>query len=84
MALGMRNQSKKSFRGIFIGIPQHQKGYLIYIPSTQKSVSSHVLVCDEKVSSAVAYTSPPFSETLATQPSVLYIPNATQYLMKTV
>ena len=36
-ALGMRHQSKKSFRGIFIGIPQHQKGYPIYIPSTRKS-----------------------------------------------
>ena len=38
-ALNMRHQSQKCFRGIFVGIQQHQKGYLIYVPSTQKIVS---------------------------------------------
>ena len=28
-ALNMRHQSQKGFHGIFVGIPQHQKGYLI-------------------------------------------------------
>ena len=28
-ALNMRHQPKKGFRGIFVGIPQHQKGYLV-------------------------------------------------------
>ena len=28
-ALNMPHQSQKVFRGIFVGIPQHQKGYLI-------------------------------------------------------
>ena len=32
-ALNMRHQSKKGFCGIFIGIPQHQKGYIVYVPS---------------------------------------------------
>ena len=27
--LNMRLQAKKGFRGIFVGIPQHQKGYLV-------------------------------------------------------
>ena len=27
--LNMRHQSQKGFRGIFVGIPQHQKGYLV-------------------------------------------------------
>ena len=27
--LNMRHQSKKGFRGIFVGIPQHQKGYVV-------------------------------------------------------
>ena len=34
--LNMRHQAQKGFRGIFMGIPQHQKGYLVYIPSTRK------------------------------------------------
>ena len=37
-ALNMRHQPQKGFRGVFITIPQHQKGYLIYIPCTQKIV----------------------------------------------
>ena len=32
--LNMRHQAQKRFRGIFIGIPEHQKGYLVYVPST--------------------------------------------------
>ena len=35
-ALSMRHQSKKIFPGIFIGIPQHKKRYLIDIPRTRK------------------------------------------------
>ena len=34
--LNMRHQAQKGFRGIFVGIPQHQKGYLVYVPSTRK------------------------------------------------
>ena len=40
----MRHQSQKCFWGIFDGITQHQKGYLIYIPSTLKIVLSHDVV----------------------------------------
>ena len=32
--LNMRHQAQKVFRGIFVGIPEHQKGYLVYVPST--------------------------------------------------
>ena len=32
--LNMRHQAQKGFRGIFVGIPQHQKVYLVYVPST--------------------------------------------------
>ena len=39
-ALNMRHQAQKGFRGIFVSIPQHQKGYLVYIPSTGKVISS--------------------------------------------
>ena len=36
--LNMRHQAQKGFRGIFVGIPQHQKGYLVYVPSTRKVI----------------------------------------------
>ena len=38
--LNMRHQSQKGFRGIFVGILDHQKGYLLYVPSTRKVISS--------------------------------------------
>ena len=69
-ALNMRHQSQKSFRGILVGIPQHQKGYLIYVPSTRKMVSSHAVIFDKKVSNALAYTSCLYSEALSTKPKL--------------
>ena len=38
-ALNMRHQAQKGFCGIFAGISQHQKGYLVYVPSTRKIIS---------------------------------------------
>ena len=73
----MRHKSQNFLRGIFVRIPQHQKGSLIYIPSTRKIVSSYEFVFDETFSSALAYTSHPYSEALAMQASVSYIPYAT-------
>ena len=37
--LNIYHQSQKLFCRIFVEIPQHQKGYLIYVPSTQEIVS---------------------------------------------
>ena len=45
--LNMRHQAPKGFRGIFVGIPEHQKGYLVYVPSTRKIISSYDVVFDE-------------------------------------
>ena len=36
--LNMRHQAQKGFRGIFVGITEHQKGYLVYVPSTRKVI----------------------------------------------
>ena len=47
--LNMRHQSQNIFCGIFIGIPQHHKGYLFYVPSTQKIFCSHDVVFKEKI-----------------------------------
>ena len=46
-ALNMRHQAQKGFCGIFVGILQHQKGYLVYVPSTRKIISSYGDVSDE-------------------------------------
>ena len=59
--LNMRHQSQKYLRGIFVGIPQHQKGDLVYVPSSRKIISSYDVVFDESLSSELAYTSQTFS-----------------------
>ena len=46
-ALNMRHQAQKGFCGIFVGIPEHQKGYLVYVPSTRKIIYSYDVVFDE-------------------------------------
>ena len=45
--LNMRHQAQKGFRGIFVGIPQHQKGYLVYVPITRKVILSYDVRFDE-------------------------------------
>ena len=73
----MRHQSQKGFRGIFVVIPQHQKGYLVYVPSTRKIISSCDVVFDESLSSALAYTSQPYSEAMVMRLAVTYTHCAT-------
>ena len=43
-ALNMRHQAQNSFRGIFVGITQHQKGYIVYVPRTRKIIYSYDVV----------------------------------------
>ena len=73
----MRQQAQKGFCGIFVGIPEHQKGYLVYVPSTRKVISSYDVVFDKNNSSALAYTSRPYSEAIVMRPAVTYTPYAT-------
>ena len=49
--LNMCHQEQKCFRGLFVGISQHQKGYLVYVPQKWKIVSPYnfVLVRDSLV-----------------------------------
>ena len=75
--LNMCHQAQKGFRGIFVGIPEHQKGYRVYVPSTRKIISSYDFVFDESFSSALAYTSRPYSEAMVMRPEVTYTPYAT-------
>ena len=78
-ALNMRHQSQKGFCGIFVGIPQHKKGYLVYVPSTRKIISLYDVVFGESFSSALAYTSQPYSEAMAMRQDVTFIPCATYF-----
>ena len=72
--LNMRHQAQKGFRGIFVGIPEHQKGYLVYVPSTRKAISSYDIVFEESFSSVLSYTSQPYSEAMVMHLEVTYIP----------
>ena len=75
--LNMRHQAQKGFRCIFVVIPEHQKGYLVYVPSRRKIISSYNVVFDEIVSSALSYTSQLYSEEMEMRPAVTYTPYAT-------
>ena len=75
--LNMRHKAQKRFRGIFAGIPQHQKGYLVYVPITRKVILLYDVVFDKSFSSALSYTSRPYSEAMAMRPAVTYTPYGT-------
>ena len=75
--LNMHHQAQKGFRVIFVGMPQHQKGYLVYVPSTRKVISSYDVVFDKSFSSALSYTSRPYAEAIAMRPTVTYTLYAT-------
>ena len=69
--LTMRHQAQKGSHGIFVDSPEHQKVYLVYVPITRKVISSYDVVFDESFSSALSYTSRPYSEAMAMCPSVI-------------
>ena len=73
----MRHQSQKGFHGILVEIPQHQKGYIVYVPSTRKLINLYNVVFDESLSSMLAYTSQPYSEAMDMRLDVSYTPCAT-------
>ena len=75
--LNMRHQAQKGFRGIFVGMTEYQKGYLVYVPNTRKIISLYDVVFDESFSSALAYTSRPDSEVMVMRPAVMYNPYVT-------
>ena len=62
--LNMRHQAKQGFHGIFIGIPQDQNGYLVYVPYIWKIITPYNVVFDVIFSSVLVYTSQPYSESM--------------------
>ena len=79
----MCHQAQKDFRGILIGIPQHQKGYLVYVPSTRKIISSYDVVFDESFYSTLVYMSQTYVEVMAMRSDVSYLPCVTTSKEKT-
>ena len=75
-ALNMCHHAQKGFRGIYVGIPQHQKRYLVYVPSTRKIISSFDVVFVESFYSVLAYMSQSYSEAMDMRPSLTYTPCA--------
>ena len=75
--LNIRHKAQKGFHGIFVGIPDYQKGYIMYVPSTRKIISSYDVVFDKNNSSELAYTSRLYSEAMAMRPAVMYTLYAT-------
>ena len=73
-ALNMRHQAQKEFRSIFVGIPHHQKVYLVYVPSKRRIISLYDVVFDESLSSASSYTRRPYLEAMAMRLVVTYTP----------
>ena len=70
--LNMRHQAQKGFCGIFVGIPQHQKGYLLYVPSTRKVISLYDVFFYNFFSSMLSYTPQPYSEAMVMRLAVTY------------
>ena len=81
--LNMFHQEQKGFCSIFISIPKHRKGYLVYVPSKRKVISSYDVVFDESFSSALTYTSKPYSEEIVMRLSVTYTTYGTSLREKT-
>ena len=51
----------------------------MYVPTTRKIISSYDVVFNERLSSALAYTSRLYSEAMAIRPSVTFIPCASRH-----
>ena len=43
-SLNMSHQAQKGFHGVLVGIPQHQKGYLVYVTHKRNIVSLYDVV----------------------------------------
>jgi transposase InsO family protein len=76
-------QTERGIRGVFIGFPENQKGYLLYVPSTRSICVSGDVFFDENFSSAIARTWQQFHDGLALIPKKSYIPPVDTFLSHT-
>jgi len=66
--------TEKGIRGIFIGFPPNQKGYLIFLPGSRTIAVSGDVMFDETFYSAIATTWRRFEDGIALQPERSAIP----------
>jgi hypothetical protein len=55
----------------------HQKGYMIFTPASRKILISDDVIFDESFFAAIATTWQQHKDSLALQPAISYIPDAT-------
>ena len=62
------NTSQRGVRGIFIGLPMNQQGYLIFMPQSQRIAVSHDVTFDESFQTAVSTQWKPYQDALSLRP----------------
>jgi hypothetical protein len=60
--------SQRCVRGIFIGFPPDQQGWLIYLPGSHLIAVSNDVTFHDFFESALSYNDSPFSDTLPLRP----------------
>ena len=63
-SLNMRHQAQKDFLGIFVEIPQHQRGYFVFVPHKCKIISLYDFIFDDSLYSPVVYMSQLYPEAM--------------------
>ena len=62
--LNTYHQAQKGFRGILVGISQHQNEYIVYISCIRKIISSYDVVFRDIFSSTLTYLSQLYAEAM--------------------
>ena len=61
----LNKKTERGMRGIFIGFPYQQKGYLLYVPASRQIVSSGDVMFDETFFSTIVTNWRQFHDSLA-------------------
>ena len=65
--------SQCSVKGIFIGLPSNQQGYLIYMPQSNRIAVSMDVSFDEAFTSAIVLTWTPFQDAIRLRPNESFL-----------
>jgi hypothetical protein len=76
-------QTERGTRGIFIGFPPNQKGYLIFCPGSRQILVSDDVIFDESFQAAIATTWQQYQDSLSLKPVASHIPDIDTHLEHT-
>lgn len=76
-------QTERGTRGIFVGFPSNQKGYLIFSPNSKQLLVSDDVIFDESFQAAIATTWQQYQDSLTLQPVISYQPEVDVTLEQT-